>query len=119
MSVVGLRADPPVAVAGLADRALADHVEDGLPDHAGVGELPVGLVGVGADDLAERLLATWEFEFAVAEPVDQLFDGCRILVVTEVLGEIAELDAEFPAVGVFLGVDLVIVSVVVGVAYTQ
>ena len=104
---------------GSTDCVATDHVQHRLPDLAGVDELLVGLVGVGADDLAERLLATWEFEFAVAELVDQLFDGCRILVVTEVLGEIAELDAEFPAVGVFLGVDLVIVSVVVGVAYTQ
>jgi len=104
---------------GSTDCVATGHVQHRLLDLAGVDELLVGLVGVGADDLAERLLATWEFEFAVAELVDQLFDGCRILVVTEVLGEIAELDAEFPAVGVFLGVDLVIVSVVVGVAYTQ
>ena len=55
MGIVGVRVDPAVAVAGLADRIGTDHVEDGLSNLARVVELLVGLLGIGVDDLAERM----------------------------------------------------------------
>jgi len=90
--------DPPVTVPRLADRALADHVEDGLSDFPGVVELLLRLVGVGFEYLAEGLLAARQFEFVVTVRLDQRADAGRILVGRQFVAEVAELDAEFTAV---------------------